>query len=470
LIRRALLVADLFGLATAFILAQIAFGLPSSSHSLDRIGPRGEYFIFLATLPLWILLARAYRLYANDEERTDHSTIDEVVGIFHLVTVGSFTVLVASSVTGLARPQFGKILVFWLMGIALVSVGRAVARMVCRRHPSYLQTAIIVGCGHVGQTVARKFLNHPEYGVHIVGFLDAEPRERPPMMRHLPVLGTTEQVRQVVNNLRIDRVIIAFSSDSHETSLDLMRLAKDLDVQVDVVPRLFDMITPTVQMHSVEGLPMLSMPPARLQRSDRAIKRALDVSVALLALVLLAPLFLIIALAIKVDSRGPVFFRQERIGEKDRPFRIWKFRSMGTDAERRKPELAYLNDYLRDETDPVMFKVADDPRATRVGRVLRRTSLDELPQLINVLAGTMSLVGPRPLIRKEDDGIGAWGRRRLDLKPGMTGLWQVLGRNDIPFAEMVQLDYRYVTTWSLYGDVCLIVRTARVLLRPLPAG
>jgi exopolysaccharide biosynthesis polyprenyl glycosylphosphotransferase len=465
LVRRALLVADLVGLVSAFVLAQLAYGPPTSASSLDRIGPQEEYFTFLATLPLWVLLAKAYRLYANDEERTDHSTVDEVVGIFHLVTVGTFTVLVASWLTGVASPQVGKIAAFWLLGISLVSLGRAGARTVCRRQPSYLQNAVIVGCGYVGQTVARKFLNHPEYGVHVVGFLDAEPRDKSALVRHLPVLGTTRQLREVVQELRIDRVIFAFSSDSHEETLELMRSMKDLDVQVDVVPRLFEMITPTVQMHSVEGLPMLSMPAMRLSRSDRSLKRAMDLALAVIGLIMLAPVFLLAAVAIKLDSPGPVFFGQERIGARDRGFRMWKFRSMIADAEGRQAEIAHLNTYLRDGDQPIMFKAQNDPRVTRVGRFLRRTNIDELPQLMNVVSGEMSLVGSRPLIPAEDQAVGDWGRRRLDLKPGMTGLWQVLGRNDIPFSEMVLLDYQYVTTWTLRSDLALLWRTAAVVAR-----
>src|SRR4051812_279661 len=184
LIRRALLAADLIGLLLAFAVAQVALR-SSASSGLDRFGSQDEYLIFLATLPVWVLLAKAYRLYANDEERTDHSTVDEVVGIFHLVTVGTFAVLAASWLSGAAHPQFDKILTFWAFAIGAISFGRASARTICRRRPSYLQNAVIVGCGHVGQTIARKFLNHPEYGVHVVGFLDAEPRDKSPIVEHL---------------------------------------------------------------------------------------------------------------------------------------------------------------------------------------------------------------------------------------------------------------------------------------------
>jgi lipopolysaccharide/colanic/teichoic acid biosynthesis glycosyltransferase len=203
----------------------------------------------------------------------------------------------------------------------------------------------------------------------------------------------------------------------------------------------------------------------RLSHSSKIIKRAMDLLFASAGLVVLSPLLGLIALAIKLGSNGPVLFRQVRMGSDERTFRILKFRSMDLDADSRKAEVAHLNDHLRPYGDIRMFKIANDPRVTRIGRILRRYSLDELPQLVNVLRGEMSLVGPRPLILDEDRRVEEWGRRRLDLKPGMTGLWQVLGRSDIPFAEMVKLDYLYVTTWSLGSDMRLILRTLPLVLR-----
>ena len=210
---------------------------------------------------------------------------------------------------------------------------------------------------------------------------------------------------------------------------------------------------------------MIGLPPLRLSRSSRLLKRTTDVVLALLALIVLAPVFAMIAVLIKLDSRGPVFFRQVRMGRGDKTFRIFKFRSMTEDADERKAEVAHLNKHLRIGGDPRMFKITRDPRVTSVGRRLRKTSLDELPQLINVLAGDMSLVGPRPLILDEDRFVADWARRRLDLKPGITGLWQVIGRDDIPFAEMTRLDYLYVTSWSLFNDLKLIVRTFPTVMR-----
>jgi exopolysaccharide biosynthesis polyprenyl glycosylphosphotransferase len=238
----------------------------------------------------------------------------------------------------------------------------------------------------------------------------------------------------------------------------------DLDVQIDIIPRLFEVVSPTAAVHSIEGVPLISVPPFALSRSSRLLKRTIDIGGAAAGLVILAPLLALIALLIKLDSRGSVLFQQIRMGSGDRPFRIFKFRTMVVDADERKAQFADLNKHVRNG-DPRMFKIPDDPRVTRVGAVLRRYSLDELPQLFNVLRGQMSLVGPRPLILDEDEHVSDWARKRLQLRPGMTGLWQVMGRSEIPFEEMVTLDYIYVTGWSVGGDLKLLARTVPAIFR-----
>jgi exopolysaccharide biosynthesis polyprenyl glycosylphosphotransferase len=260
-------------------------------------------------------------------------------------------------------------------------------------------------------------------------------------------------------------VIVAFSGESYATMLDRIRVLKDHEVQVDIVPRFFEVVGPGVGLHTIEGLPLIGLPPSRLPRSSQLLKRAMDLSLACVGAILLAPLFFAVALAIKLDSRGPVLFRQVRMGGNERTFRIWKFRTMHVDAEARKHELAHLNKHADAGDAPHMFKIHDDPRITRVGRLLRRFSLDELPQLLNVVRGEMSLVGPRPLVLDEDQFVASWRRRRLDLKPGMTGLWQVLGRDEIPFEEMVRLDYLYVMGWSAWHDLRLLLRTIPAVAR-----
>jgi exopolysaccharide biosynthesis polyprenyl glycosylphosphotransferase len=241
-------------------------------------------------------------------------------------------------------------------------------------------------------------------------------------------------------------------------------------VRIDLVPRLFDILPPRLTNQTVEGIPLLTLPRLHLTPTSRLVKRTFDLVLTTFGLLMLSPLIAVIAVAIKLDSPGPVFFRQRRMGAGDRPFEMLKFRSMVNDADRRKGEVAHLNKHALPGGDARMFKIRSDPRTTRVGRFLRRYSLDELPQLINVVVGDMSLIGPRPLILEEDGHIEAWGRKRLLLKPGITGLWQVLGRSAIPFEEMVKLDYLYITTWSLANDCRLLLQTIPEVFRGEPEG
>jgi exopolysaccharide biosynthesis polyprenyl glycosylphosphotransferase len=365
--------------------------------------------------------------------------------------------------TSAAVPNLAELISFWALGVAFVVFARAGARAVARRRPAYLQNAVIVGAGEVGQLIARKLLQHPEYGVNLVGFVDADPPSYREGLDHVALLGPPDRLVAMVRLFDVERVVIAFSNDRHDETLDLIRSLKDLDIQIDIVPRLFEIVGPQVGIHTIEGLPLIGLRPLNLSSSSRLLKRTMDIAFSLAGLAALAPLFALVAWRIRRDSPGPVFFRQERIGADDRPFRIFKFRTMVADAEERKTEVGHLNMHVGG--DARMFKIPDDPRVTVVGRFLRRYSIDELPQLLNVLRGEMSLVGPRPLIVDEDRCVAAWARRRLDLKPGATGLWQVLGASDIPFEEMTKLDYLYVTNWTLWGDVRLIFRTIPAVLR-----
>jgi exopolysaccharide biosynthesis polyprenyl glycosylphosphotransferase len=461
LVRRMLLLADLVGLLGAFLIAQVVAA--ATTASADAVARNTEFALFVLALPMWIVVAKLYGLYERDEERTDHSTTDDFAAVFHMITVCTALFAFGLYLTQLAHPSAGKLATFWGAAIVLVASGRALARGYCRRHVSYLQNTIVVGAGDVGQLIGKKMLKHPEYGLNLVGFVDDAPKERREDLEHLTLLGPLDRLPGLVRIFDIERVVIAFSQDSHERTLELVRSLKDLDVQVDVVPRLFELVGPNFDMHSVEGIPLLGLPPPRLSRSSKLLKRTFDLALTIPGLVVLATPFALIALLIKRDSLGPVFFRQVRMGCNGRTFRIWKFRTMTADADERKPEVAHLNQHLQNGGDPRMFKIPNDPRVTRVGKWLRRYSLDELPQLFNVLRGEMSLVGPRPLILDEDRFVETWARQRLDLKPGCTGPWQVQGRSGVPFEEMVRLDYLYVTAWSVFGDLKLVVRTPPVM-------
>jgi exopolysaccharide biosynthesis polyprenyl glycosylphosphotransferase len=240
--------------------------------------------------------------------------------------------------------------------------------------------------------------------------------------------------------------------------MEVLRRCRELRVKVSVLPQLFDVMGPSVEIDDIEGVTMLGIAPPVFPRSSRFLKRTMDVVGALAALVAVAPLLAVIAIAIRLDSPGPVLFRQQRIGRRGKPFALVKFRTMVADAEERRAAL------LAESSDPHWLHLEHDPRITRLGRLLRLSSLDEVPQLWNVLRGEMSLVGPRPILESEDRQLDGWRRSRVDLTPGLTGLWQVLGRTRIPFEEMVKLDYLYVTNWSLWTDVRLILRTVPAVL------
>jgi exopolysaccharide biosynthesis polyprenyl glycosylphosphotransferase len=458
LMRRMLLTADVIGLMLALALAELTHG-----HGGRDV--RTEFFIFAGSVPLWVVAAKTYGLYDRDEERTDHSGADEFSGVFHMITVCTWVFFAGTYLTGIGHPTVPKLVTFWAAAITFVVTGRAVARAVCRRRINYLQNTVIVGSGEVGQLVAKKLLKHPEYGLNLIGFLDSDPTERAASLENIAILGGPDRLPALIRLFDIERVIIAFTNNTHEEMLDLIRSLKDQEVQIDIVPRFFELVGAEVGMHAVEGISLVGLPPMRLSHSSRLLKVFLDLSLAVLTLVFLLPLLTIVATLIKLDSPGPVFFRQVRMGYAGKTFRIFKFRTMYVDAEERKGEITHLNQHLLAGEDARMFKVADDPRVTRIGRFLRRYSIDELPQLFNVLLGQMSLVGPRPLILAEDEHVVDWGKTRLRLKPGITGLWQVLGRSEIPFEEMTRLDYLYVVNWSLWRDVTLICRTLPALMR-----
>jgi exopolysaccharide biosynthesis polyprenyl glycosylphosphotransferase len=460
LMRRLLLAADVIGLMSAFLLA-LAVG--PATPVADRVSVWWELALFVASLPLWVFLARAYSLYDRDEERSDHSTVDDIFGVFQVVTIGTWSFLAITHLTGLPHPTLPRLVIFWLTAVLLVPLFRAAIRIFGRRHPAYVQNVIIVGSGEVAQRLGSKIRQHPEYRLNVVGFVDRGVDASANGNGHLELIGATHDLPELVRAHSAHRVVVAFSDDSDEQTLEVIRELQDCSVQIDIVPRLFEVLGTNAQLHTIEGMPLVGLATPRLSNSSRFLKRTLDLVGAVAGLIVLAPLFAIMAVCIKLDSRGPVFFRQVRMGAGERAFRVFKFRTMVDDAETMKSEVAHLNMHVNG--DPRMFKVPNDPRVTRVGAFLRRSRIDELPQLFNVIRGEMSLVGPRPLILDEDQYVVRWARCRLKLKPGMTGLWQVLGASDIPFDEMTKLDYLYVTNWSLREDLRLILLTLPALAR-----
>jgi exopolysaccharide biosynthesis polyprenyl glycosylphosphotransferase len=464
LVRRALTIADIVGLFGAFLATALIFGPGEGVRNHFAIG--AEYALFLVTLPFWLLGAKLYELYDRDEERTDHSTFDDFVGVLHLVTLGSWLLFLGARITGVADPELAKVATFWALALVFMTGGRALARSYCRRQPAYLQRTLIVGAGEIGQLVARKFEQHREYGIELVGLVDDAPLDLRPDIR-ARVIGATADTAKLVDDVDAERVVIAFSEAPTEEMIALVRRLKREHVQVDIVPRYFDALGPHMLVHSVEGLPLLGLPTSKLLPFSRTIKRTIDLIGAGLLLLLTAPLFLVIALWIRRDSPGPVFFRQERLGEAMRPFIALKFRTMTVDtddAEHREFIRATMSSRAA-PSENGLYKLDRSASVTKSGRLLRKTSLDELPQLINVLRGDMSLVGPRPCIAYETEGFAPHHFERFDVPAGITGLWQVTARAHSTFGEALDLDVAYARHWSLGLDLMLLLRTPFAMLR-----
>jgi exopolysaccharide biosynthesis polyprenyl glycosylphosphotransferase len=463
LVRRLLVGADVIGLAVAIGVVQLSF----NGSRLIFVGIGSETVLFVAAIPTWIFFAKLYGLYDRDEEHATYSTADELLNVFHLITVGVWLFYASLWLLRLESPSQRKLVAFWLLAIVAVTTARAAARAVARRQSAYLQNTIILGAGEIGQLVGRKIVQHPEYGINLIGFVDAEPRERREDLGDLQLVGRPHDLEQIVRRDDIDRVIVAFSNDGHEELLSALRPLRKHDVQIDVVPRLFEFVNPRVTIHTVEGLPLLGLPAARIPRSSRFLKRCLDIVGASVLLVLAAPLMLVIAFFIRRDSPGPVLFRQTRLGIDMREFTLLKFRTMrvGTDDA---PHREYIGSIMDSSALPMsgsLYKLERAEAVTCVGRWLRATSLDELPQLFNVLRGDMSLVGPRPCIPYEIEFFAPHHFERFLVPAGITGLWQVEARAHSTFGEALELDALYARGWSLGLDLRLLARTPLLMFR-----
>jgi exopolysaccharide biosynthesis polyprenyl glycosylphosphotransferase len=420
--------------------------------SLDGVG-----FAVAVTI-LWPLAAFSIGLYRSDQLATWASAVTEVPRAFVAILLITWPLFGVASALGL--DQVVELTFLTVVGIAaLTGLARTVVRAGLHRAPDLRQRTLILGSGLVAGRVVEKLDNNAQFGLVPVGIVDDEVHDIG--TPDLPWLGRFSDLDTIIEAQSIDRVIIAFSKASHEQLLESIRACRDAGVSVDVVPRLFEFLDGVRALDQVGGLPLLSIGSPMLTSASVAAKRVLDAVGSLALLTLFSPLMILVAVAIKLESRGPVFFRQPRSGRGNSSFQLIKFRSMYVDAEQRKADFEQLNE----ASDGVMFKIRDDPRVTRVGRIIRRFSLDELPQLLNVLRGQMSLVGPRPLIFPETAALEeAWHLRRLELRPGLTGPWQVYGRSQSPFQEMVRFDYQYVAGWSLARDIEILLATLPAVL------
>jgi len=447
ILRRTLAAADVLSCALALL---IAVKLVPGSDTRLR-------WIDLALAPLVIVLSKAIGLYDRDQYRLRKSTIDEVPSLLNFAVFFALGVWLAEATLfggSLDRPQ---VFLLALDSFVLTAGARTLARTaILRSTPA--ERVLVVGSDHDCERATKVLTDTGGASAVVVGrvgMLHHTPgsydRSELPELRHA--------IAEAITTQSVERVILAPDDFDQEEVLEVIRLIKALGVKLSVLPRLLEVVGSASVFDELQGLTLLGVRPYGLSKSSRQLKRAMDLVVCVAGILVLSPLFLISTAAIKLDSRGPVFFRQRRIGRKGHYFYMFKFRSMVPNAEQ-------IKDQLRDhnEVDGGLFKITDDPRITRTGRFLRRTSLDELPQLLNVLKGDMSLVGPRPLVPDEDALIEGWRRRRLAVKPGMTGLWQIFGSSRIPMNEMVKIDYLYGANWSLWLDLKILLRTVPYVL------
>jgi exopolysaccharide biosynthesis polyprenyl glycosylphosphotransferase len=441
-------------LAAADLVAAIG-ALVAISLLADR-GPNLEDVICLALI---VPAAKLMGRYDHDDMMLRRSTLDEVPSLCSLAAVWAIAWSAIALVGGVSTNLGGGgVAILWGVTAGLLILARSGARLLAKQATAQ-ERVLIVGSAHARERLAQSLCTDPGARIEIVSFLPLEDERRSSSAGDWGHRSRRKHRRSfhdlahVVQEMDVDRVFLIPTSADSELMLEAVNRTTALGVNVSIVPRLFEVVGSAVEFDTVGGVTVLGVRRPGLSRSSRMVKRAMDIVGAGLGLLLLSPLFLVMAIAIKLDSEGPVFFRQARVGRGGRHFRMFKFRSMVDGAEAQRAALQ-----SRNETDG-LFKLRDDPRITRVGHYVRRTSIDELPQLINVLRGDMSLVGPRPLVIAEDRLIEGRHRNRLHLAPGMTGPWQVLGPTRPPLSEMVKTDFLYAANWSLWTDLKIVLRT-----------
>jgi exopolysaccharide biosynthesis polyprenyl glycosylphosphotransferase len=465
-LRLMLLAGDTLALALAFAAAfLLRFANPLLSY--DSLYSTTFYtWLVFWVIPFWLGVFVLYGMYDLD---TLFGGVEEYSRALHACTLGVVVLIVYSF---LDRSTSGSNLSrLWLVFVWLLSIGAVIAerfvlrRLVywLRRHGHLRRRVVIVGANPEGQAIAEQLHTGATTGLEVIGCVDDQP---PAADAHfsLPLLGPVSALAAVVREQRIDEIIIASTAVTRDQLLETYHtfgLADEVEIRLS--PGLFEILTTGARIKESGYVPLVSLNRLRITGVDAALKRALDFGLIMLSLPIVVPLFIFLAVAVKLDSPGPVFHRRRVLGVGRRPFDAYKFRTMELDADARLAQLLAADPEARAEFERSR-KLKDDPRTTRFGRLLRRTSADELPQLINVLMGQMSLVGPRMIAPDEIKLYGKWWMNLLTVKPGITGPWQVMGRNDLPYDERVRLSMRYIRNHSVWLDLQILYQTIGVVV------
>lgn len=445
----------------------------SSSDFVPYVG----VLVFVIPIRLAMLFyQRIYNLYGA------FSYIDQFIRVFKAVTVGSLLIITVAFLFrggyafrdfSYARGVFLLDYILALFSYTFLHLGFRYLQTLARNRDLNLIPTLIVGSGAEAEQTIGELAARPDLGYRVVGIVTNEESPDYADILNVPVIGTFAELPELVRNIKIQEVIITDSTIPSELLFDsMMKLGRKQRVEFRIAPSLFNVLPQKTSVEQIGVLPMVRLFREPLSDAEKFLKRTFDMVIASIAFAITVPFGIIIAIFIKLDSRGKIFFKQERVGMDGRVFLCYKFRTMRSDADENLHREAYQKNVSGKfdanagcEEKPVFGKVKDDPRITKVGKFLRRSSLDELPQILNVLKGDMSVVGPRPPIPYEVDFYELWHRKRLDVKPGITGLWQVSGRNRLMFDEMVRLDLYYIENWSLWLDLKIILLTLPAIFR-----
>jgi exopolysaccharide biosynthesis polyprenyl glycosylphosphotransferase len=474
-----LVITDAFAAALSFMLAfytrEGASIFASGGGFSNQFAPYGALLVFVVAIRL--LSFRYCNLY---RVRGEFSFVDDSIRVFKATAIGSLLIVAAAFLYrggfefrafSYARSVFVADFIFVLVSIGVLRFLMRAVQMFVRSRKINLIPTLVVGRGPEASLFIREMRQRPALGYRVIGVVDTTLVDAQKSYEDVPVIGTLDSLPEVIRDSGANEVIIADADVNADALFEvMMRCGRRRGVEFRIAPSLFNCLPRKTEIDQIGVLPMIRLFREPLSGGARILKRSFDLIVAALTIVLLFPLWLVIALLIKLDSKGPVFYTQERVGMDGRLFLLYKFRTMKAGADpqlHREYQKAFIagraEANVGNDSKPT-YKLLADPRITKVGKLLRRSSLDEVPQLLNVLLGDMSIVGPRPPIPYEVEAYELWHRKRLDMKPGLTGLWQVSGRNRLPFEEMVRLDLFYIENWSLLLDLKIILRTAFVMI------
>lgn len=426
-----------------------------SLHTIEKYSYMYDDYLFLFLIIhivyTIIMLDRGlFKLFRQTSLIDDYFLICKTVFVAFMIAIGILFLLQTSIV-------YSRILILgYAVSIVIISsVFRTFKNLFIFkviRKTNIVKRVLVIGAGKIGNSVKDFIQSHRNSGYHFVGFLDD-------MKQGSNILGSINEMESIINRYNINEIIITIPSERARINNTIGNIRK-YDITIKIIPELYDILFTTVRFHQNEIFPYFELLGTPLNRGfNYLIKRTIDVSLSLLGLLITLPIFIISAVVIKLDSKGPVFFKQKRVGKHGAPFNMYKFRSMVVNAEELKSKLQNRN-----EADGPAFKIRNDPRVTKFGKFIRKYSIDELPQLINVLKGEMSLIGPRPPLPSEVEKYDDYQWRRLSITPGITGLWQVSGRSDLNFNDWVGLDIFYIENWSVSMDIKIFLRTIPVVL------